>query len=358
MGTSIKTQATQTHVAVARQAHDRLWPIRYKPLPDELLSCWLVRLAHGHGMKVQTFCNVIFGERLQVWNRDIDRLAPPWLLNEMSVRTGTPYPATASTTLRAYEGLLYRKFRSAGPLHWMLVLQMYHRKRLGFGLQYCPTCLSKDYTPYFRKCWRLALNTVCSAHNTLLQDRCPRCGAAVVPHRVDFSRFDPLADVPVSVCHQCDFDLRTAPAVEPIYYDSASSNVMRDACNDVDAGATRSWSIDRYVVFHQLCKIMTTRYKHAGLRDFVLNEIGARDIVLTQGHVSFEMRPIQERHHVLQLTAWLFVNLEPRLHAAWDSGAVRYSLLTKDLRDIPDWYEQIVSKFVNWRARNTKIGGR
>jgi len=25
-----------------------LWPIRYKPLPDELLSSWLVRLAHGH----------------------------------------------------------------------------------------------------------------------------------------------------------------------------------------------------------------------------------------------------------------------------------------------------------------------
>jgi hypothetical protein len=29
-----------------------LWPIRYKPFDDELLSCWLVRLAHGHGLKV------------------------------------------------------------------------------------------------------------------------------------------------------------------------------------------------------------------------------------------------------------------------------------------------------------------
>lgn len=132
MGTSVKTKATQASIAAARPAADHLWPIRYKPLPDELLSSWLVRLAHGHGLKVQTFCNAIFGERLQVWNRDIDRLAPSWLLNELSLRTGTHYSAAASTTLRNYEGLLYRKFRTAGLLHWILVLQMYHRKRLGF----------------------------------------------------------------------------------------------------------------------------------------------------------------------------------------------------------------------------------
>lgn len=351
MGTPVKTQATQTSVAAATQAHDRLWPIRYKPLPDELLSCWLVRLAHGHGMKVQTFCHAIFGKRLQVWNRDIDRLAPPWLLDELSLRTGTPYSAVAGTTLRTYEGMLYRKFRTAGPLHWILVLQMYHRKRLGFGLQYCPSCLSEDAMPYFRKRWRVALNTVCNVHRTLLQDRCPNCEAAVAAHRIDFSRFESAEDATVPFCHQCNFDLRIAPAVEPVSYDAASFSAMLTAGNEIDAGATGEWSLDRYAVFHQLCKIMTTRYKHVGLRDFVLNEIGARDIVLTHGHVSFEMRPIAERHHLLQLSAWLLVDLEPRLHAAWRSGAVRYNVLTKDFPGIPDWYGRIVKKFENWRAR-------
>lgn len=70
---------------------ESLWPIRYKPLPDELLSSWLVRLAHGHGLKVQTFCNLIFGNKLQVWNRDIDRLAPEWLIAELSSKTGASY---------------------------------------------------------------------------------------------------------------------------------------------------------------------------------------------------------------------------------------------------------------------------
>ena len=67
-----------------------LWPIRYKLLPDELLSSWLVRLAHGFGLKVQTFSNLLFGCNYQVWNRDIDRFAPDWLVEQLSSHTGTP----------------------------------------------------------------------------------------------------------------------------------------------------------------------------------------------------------------------------------------------------------------------------
>lgn len=106
-----------------------LWPIRYKPLPDELLSCWLVRLAHGHGLKVQTFCNLIFGNQRQVWNRDIDRLAPTWLVDELILRTGISPELAWGTTLRAYEGVLYPKFRLAGTLQWILTLKLYHRTR-------------------------------------------------------------------------------------------------------------------------------------------------------------------------------------------------------------------------------------
>lgn len=221
----------------------------------------------------------------------------------------------------------------------------------GFGLQYCPTCLLEDATPYFRKRWRVALNTVCGVHKTLLKDRCTNCAAAIAAHRIDFNRFAPVEDATLSFCHQCNFDLRVAPAVEPTRYDAESCATMLSACNGVDDGTTGEWSLDRYTVFHQLCKIMATRYEHVGLRDFILREIGVRDIVLTQGHVSFEMRPIAERHHLLQLAAWLLVDIEPRLYAAWRSGAVRYNVLRKDFPESPDWYDRIVGKFANWRTR-------
>ena len=67
-----------------------LWPCHPKPLPDELLTCWLVRVAHAHQLKVQTFCDQVFGKERQIWNRDCDRLAPRWLVNRLSIQTGTP----------------------------------------------------------------------------------------------------------------------------------------------------------------------------------------------------------------------------------------------------------------------------
>lgn len=304
-------------------------------------------------MKVQTFCNVIFGNHRQVWNRDIDRSAPSWLLNELSLRTGTPPTATFCTTLRSYEEILYRKSKASGALHWILVLQMYHRKRNGHGLQFCPTCLAEDAIPYFRKCWRIALNTVCTIHQTMLLDRCPACGASVAVHRLDMNEQDLDMARFMSCCHACELDLRTAPTAVPISYDAQTAMLLREA-NQALAPAcemSSAWSLDSYSVMHQLCRMMTARYEHARLRHFVLDSLGFPDIHLTGGHTSFEMRPIEQRHHLMQLGAWLLADLEPRLCAAWYAGAIRYNLLLKDFRDAPVWYVDIVSKLSNWRER-------
>jgi hypothetical protein len=328
-----------------------LWPIRYKPLPDELLSCWLVRLAHGHGLKVQTFCNLIFGNRRQVWNRDIDRLAPTWLVDELSRRTGTSPEMAWSTTLRTYEGLLYPKFRMSGALHWILALKMYHRKREGYGLQFCPACLTGDATPYFRKCWRVAFNTVCTRHGTMLLDRCPKCGAAIAVHRLDIANPDTIEIATMSYCHACGFDLRNALVRMPISYDAQASALLLDASKLFDAKPSREWSLGRYAVMHQLCRTMTARYKHVRLREFVLDQVGIQDAPLTGGHISFEMRSIDERHHLVQLTAWLLVDMELRITEAWRAHAVRYSVLLKDFAEPPDWYRRIAKQLCNWRAR-------
>ncbi len=330
-----------------------LWPIRYKPLPDELLSCWLVRLAHGHGLKVQTFCNLMFGNKRQVWNRDIDRLAPRWLVDELVRRTGTPSEIAWNTTLHAYEGILYSKFRSAGALQWILTLKMYHRTRQGFGLQFCPTCLAEDATPYFRKRWRIALNTVCTRHCTMLLDRCPECGAGVSFHRLDMTRADAIEVTPLSYCHSCGFDLRNAAIKKSIVYDREASQLLfqlnRQFDQDIELGS--EWDVGQLAVMHQLCRIMTARSRHVHLREFVLDQVGAQDIELAVGYLNFEMRAIHERHHLLQLTSWLMVDLESRLTCAWQARAVRYNVLLKDFDSPSDFYRQIVRKFEHWRNR-------
>lgn len=332
---------------------DPLWPIRYKPLPDELLSCWLVRLAHGHGLKVQTFCNLMFGNKRQVWNRDIDRLAPPWLVDELVRRTGTPSEIAWNTTLHAYEGILYSKFRSAGALQWILTLKMYHRTRQGFGLQFCPICLAEDTVPYFRKRWRIALNTVCTRHGTMLLDRCPECGAGVAFHRLDMTRADAIEITPLSYCHSCGFDLRNAITQEPAAYDPEASLLLLELNRkfDQDTKPDNEWNVGQFVVMHQLCRIMTARSKHVHLREFVLDQVVAQDIELTAGYLNFEMRPIQERHHLVQLATWLICNLDFRLAAAWRARAVRYNVLLKDFHSPPIQYVRLVQRFSNWRNR-------
>lgn len=258
-----------------------------------------------------------------------------------------------NTTLRAYEGLLYSKFRMSGALHWILTLKMHHRKREGYGLQFCPVCLAEDSIPYFRKCWRVAFNTMCTKHGTMLLDRCPKCGAAIAVHRLDMVSPDAIEIAPMSYCHTCKFDLRNAQTLKPISFDTQATAQLIEANRALDANYSEGarWGLGQYAVMHQLCRLMTSRYKHVSLREFVLNEIGFEDMTLAKGHISFEMRSIQERHYLMQLTAWLLVDVELRLKAAWRAHAVRYNVLVKDFIGCPDWYEMIVEKFSDWRRR-------
>lgn len=328
-----------------------LWPIRYKPLPNELLSSWLVRLAHGQGMKAQPFCNAIFGTRLQVWNRDIDRLAPEWILNELCDRTGTTSQAAYATTLRGYGGSLYPFSKPSGSLKWILTLQMYHRKRNGFGLQFCPKCLSENSEPYFKKSWRVAFNTTCLKHQCMLHDRCSKCGASVAFHRLNVGQSSSLLIESLASCHQCGFDLKRANTTPIITYDSQTAEWHRILCIKTLGGQLQRdpVSLDVLNVMHQLIFMLTSRYSRVRLKEFVCERLNVTSAPLTQGYPSFESRPLLERHHLIQLMAWLMIDLEPRLRAAWRAKAIRYNLMAKDFTDAPGWYINIVEGFSDWR---------
>jgi hypothetical protein len=68
----------------------QLWPVHSRPLPGELLSSWMIRLAQGNGFKVHGFYAQYFGKHRQIWTRDIDRCTPSWLIVGLSEKTGVP----------------------------------------------------------------------------------------------------------------------------------------------------------------------------------------------------------------------------------------------------------------------------
>lgn len=162
-----------------------LWPIHPHPLPDELLSSWLIRLARGNGYKVHSFCAQFFGRERQIWNRDIDHLAPAWLLDALASRSGTTPERIVKTTLRAFESFAFERFCETGTTRWVLPLSVFHRTRRARGQQFCPLCLAGDAEPYLRRSWRLAVSVVCVAHEVSLQDACPHCSSPIAPHRSD-----------------------------------------------------------------------------------------------------------------------------------------------------------------------------
>jgi hypothetical protein len=324
-----------------------LWPIRYKLLPDELLSSWLVRLAHGFGLKVQTFSNLLFGCNYQVWNRDIDRFAPDWLVEQLSSHTGTPKVRSYNSTLRSYEGILFDCYKASGALPWIQSLKIYHRKRNGFGVQFCGACLKEDTRPYFRKRWRLAFNTICSKHDAMLQDRCPACGAAVAFHRIDMRHRDGSDATSLAICHACSFNLSESPLGPIVHYDTESLKWQKMLAANLEVHCDRpdlAIPVDEMRVLHHLVALFLSRYESVKLRQFVCAELGIEDFVSVSGRLTIESRPLRERHLLVQLGAWLLLDLKTRLTTAWHCRAVRYNSLLKDFDQAPNFYAQVVDQ--------------
>lgn len=326
-----------------------LWPIHFKPLPDELLSSWLVRLAHSHGLKVQTFCNLIFGNRLQVWNRDIDRLAPEWLIAELSERTGTTTKQVMETTLQSYQGIVYHRHRASGTLAWIQSLKLHHRKFEGFGLQFCPECLAKDRESYFRKSWRMAFNTICTIHNCMLHDRCPNCGQGVAFHRNDMRHAEYVTTVSLNECHHCGFDLRKSRSISPSYASMDIGNFLGNLSQKLFGATLGQIEIDNLLVMHHFARLMFTRNSTVKVCAHFCDVMGIDEIAINTKD-DIEGAGIEMRHHALQVIVYLMLDLEPRLRGAIAAKSVRYNHLKKDFDDMPFWYEELVDGFSDWRA--------
>lgn len=325
----------------------RLWPAHPKPLSDELLSSWIVRLARANGLKLQTFCDLAFGKDHQLWNRDIDRLAPAWLLAELAAHTGTGIGQIRKATLRIYEGLLYAHWQPSGQLRWILPLGVYHRKRRLFGMQFCPQCLAEDVEPYFRVHWRVAVLTFCPTHSIVLHDRCPACGSAVAFHRSELGRPSVLDAGPMCLCHLCGFDLRNAPRETVDFGDHDVRRISLDMAAAVTSGGRRDSPTDCgwFAVLHQLCKAMVSTRSTATLEGYVIGVTDGPGTIIPRGRYAFELRPRTERALAIGRAAWLMTSLSDRLHRAWAARAVRYTDLARDCEDAPRWYRDTIRQF-------------
>lgn len=324
----------------------KIWPAHPHPLPDELLSSWIVRVAAANGVRLQPLCWMLFGNAQSPWNRDIDRNAPPWLIKAFSQRIGISYWDIFHTTLVTYRTRLYPRRQAVGQLRWILPIKSQGMQRTAFGQQFCPECLATDAIPYFRKQWRVALYTYCPIHHVEMHDACPACGKPVAIFRGDFGR--ELKDArPIHVCHACGCDFREAkriPAFLPnresqAYYDRVllSLNKPVDEVDPFDFGF--------YAVMHQFGRILGMRQNKGRLEGHITEQLGIATMPIPLGRISIEQLRLAERHHRLLCVLWLMTDLPPRLQAAWQAKAVRYNLMLRDFDDPPGWFRPLLERF-------------
>lgn len=323
----------------------KLWPAHPKPLPDELLSSWIVRIAEANGVKLETMTHLLFGAYLLPWNRDVDRLAPKWLLKGICAHTGASYWDAYRMTLAGYRTRLYPHRQDSGQLRWILPIRINSTKRDGYGMQYCPECLATDKKPYFRRKWRVAFYTFCPEHRIMLRDCCPACGAAVTFYRRDFGRGIDEAGA-ICLCHQCQSDLRNVPHELVPIFDGKAFQLYIKMLRVLDGPANGAgrFNLGFHAVLHQLCKVMLSAQNRNQFRQYIAARLEVEVAPVQYRKIPFEQRRLFDRHQTLSFALWLLADPEERIRSAWQAKAVRFNLLLKDFNDAPKWFADLAGQ--------------
>ena len=156
-----------------------IWPICPRPYPDELLSSFLVRVAHANGASPWRFYSFHLSGP-SIWTRDIDRNAELSLLTEVSRLAQVDLSILHGMTMQSWEDAMTdgrRSGRAQSIAPCINVVGSSRKMRKHFGMQYCAECLREE--PYFRKAWRLSFVTTCTRHQADLRDCCVTCGASI-----------------------------------------------------------------------------------------------------------------------------------------------------------------------------------
>jgi TniQ len=308
----------------------RLWPIHPHPLPDELLSSWMIRIAHGNGSKVHNFYAEFFGREKQIWNRDIDHHAPPWLLEALEERTGVRRERIEQTTLRNLESWVFEQFTENGITKGVLPLGVFHRTRRSFGQQFCPLCFREDAQPYLRRSWRLALTVVCVRHGVRMQDRCSSCGYPLAPHRFDFGTRQGIPEkTTMARCHKCGSNLSVS--VTP-------AGPLLIQMQQVINQALQSG----YVTLGEHCVYAPQFFE--GLRR--LMRIVPSEVGVSKRRSIFELTSIIQRTLLLQFAMQLVVNWPCRFLERCREIPHAYTTLSMGGGVIPYWLHSVLRRDV------------
>ncbi len=245
-------------------------------------------------------------------------------------------------TLRSFEGRIFERHQTKRTTPWIMSVDVYHRLRLKFGLQFCSMCLSEG-EPYFRRKWRLAFVTSCEKHKKLLLDRCPYCMSALNFHRLK------LRDGQISICFNCRKDLahvsRYQRNVDPreVAVQIELKKIMHRGWLMIDKRPVYSHLF--FSVYHQLCRLVMHAFRTnkwanlKGIPGYQIDDYFA-------DHRYFEDLPVISRKATIIIVGWLLEDWPNRFREFCSENRIYRSLLAKDFRTAPFWYLSVINNFL------------
>lgn len=317
------------------------WPFRPQPQPDELLSSYLCRLAVGMDMKPITFLNTVFGSAKNLLAQDLDNFAPDRIVQRIAIGAMRPPAEIEACTLRALTGTLFTNHNLRGRNPWLLPTTVDNNLRRRSGLQYCPTCLASDPKPYYRRIWRLAFVTSCSAHGSLLRDRCPHCSAPVHQHSAASGMH----------CFKCGNGLcESSPAI------ARHGHIAWQ--RSLEAGLERGWialgheHLRSHIVFaiaRQIASLLINGRRAPDLRNVVARDWGGDPAPYAKptARQPFEYQDVAERHRLFDMVERLMRGWPHRfVHSCLEAGMHR-SHAIKDMPTPPFAYETVMRSYLD-----------
>ena len=214
------------------------WPVRPWPMPDELLSSWLNRVAGANGLAPRSFYLSL--ARAVEWTDTIYRYQrldadtriklkeTSWVDFCCNKRLAKYLEERSGVSARLIQGLSLRRppdvgagsMTPLGTLQWALVEALpdmvCHDNENYAYMRFCPRCLREWKYPWFRKSWRLRTVNVCVRHRCHLLLTCV-CGRGVRPHLLKEAQSQ-------TICYACGHDLLYCEA-EPAHPDAVEEQL-------------------------------------------------------------------------------------------------------------------------------------
>jgi len=342
LGNYFKSQSTYSNTFKYKNSK---FPIRLKPLKNELLSSWLIRVAYAHYMNPPAFISLYFDNfDRQIFHRDIDLIGiNENFIKQLVFKTYYKKEDFLGMTLKSYEGYLFINLNKSNRNLFVLQPRFKKGRAIKKAIRFCPLCLKESIEQHLKKQWRLSFSTICLKHKCFLHDNCPECGEVFSPNKRKY-------DINEYHCHKCGFSFSNST----IKYVSKSSSGFKNIqkINEILESGVFIFegkpilSIFFFPILKQILRFLYF-YNYRKIKIFE-KESNLLKIKLpfkkNEKKRFIEDLSIKE-HYILFTVAMEILKEKSSLEKYIKDNNIGASFLNRGLDYIPFWYDELIKPF-------------